>query len=212
VPTYPDQVRAAERTAMRKRHRRGRVAGIAALRVAELNREFTDRYGGEILPDDDAGRDDVVLMLNHLARRSGYPLQRIAYWLDHRAPWLIGDERQAVVAAVLANPLRYRADTLAAKIGLTAERRARLCIRTIGAVDQTAAERKEARRLNGVERKRSIRRAAGIPVRPEPNGTSVNALAPWTAEGICRRSWFRRRARRRAVTTAATIQSTPSVL
>jgi hypothetical protein len=148
VPTYPDEVRAAERAAIRQRRQRGlRSVGLAALRVAELNREFSDRYGGEILPNDDAGRDDVTIMLHHLARRSGYPMQRIDPWLDARAPWLVGHEREALLDRVFANPLRFKADTLAKKIGLTAERRARLRIKTIGAIDQTAAERKEARRI-----------------------------------------------------------------
>lgn len=130
---------------------------MAALRVAELNREFTDRYGGEILPSDDAGSEDVAIMLHHLARRPD-PARRMGEWLDRRAPWLVGGEREALVEHVLANPFRFKADTLAAKIGLTAERRALLRITTIGAIDCNKEERAERRRQAKVERER-VRRA-----------------------------------------------------
>jgi hypothetical protein len=206
VPTYPAQVRAEERAAARKR-RRNRPIGIAALRVAELNREFTDRYGALVLPDDDSARDDVEIMLHHLARRTGTPRERIPQWLDSRAPWLVGEERDAMVGKVLANPLRFKADTLAARIGLTAERRTRLNIRTIGSIDSTSAERKEARRNASIERKRAARRNAGVQPRPDINNNSTNAKAPWADAGICRRTWFRRRARARGVTSTATVQA-----
>jgi hypothetical protein len=204
MPSYPDEVRAGERREARKRRGWKRPIGIAALRVAELDREFTDRYGAMVLPDDDSARDDIEIMLHHLIRRSREPKRKIPQWLDARAPWFNGNERDALVDKVLANPLKFRADTLAARIGLTAERRARLKIRTIGAVDQTAAERKEARRRASIERKRAYRCAAGTPQRQEQRGQSINALAPWKDAGVCRRTWFRRRARER-VTAAATV-------
>ena len=43
---------------------------IGSLRINELNRLFTARYG-LTLPDDDAGRDDIVVMAQHLACRPG---------------------------------------------------------------------------------------------------------------------------------------------
>lgn len=199
MASYPDEVRRQERAEERKRRGWKRPVGIAALRVAELNREFTDRYGGMVLPNDDAGRDDVIIMLHHLARRRNDPAD-LHQWIADRAPWLSGEERGEIVARVLENPLRYRADTLAARIGLTAERRTRLKIRTIGAIDQTAEQRKRARGLAETERKRTQRRIAGIPKRPE---TSINKDAPWLALGICRRTWFRRRAK--AVTSTAAV-------
>jgi hypothetical protein len=192
VPTYPDQVRAAERATVRKRRRQSfKVAGMAALRVAELNREFTDRYGGEILPPDDAGRDDVSIMLHHLAQRSGYPLQRMAEWLDRRAPWLTGQEREGLVTRIAGRPLKFKADTLARKIGLTAERRARLLIHTIGAVDDPAAARAERRRVHKLEVKRKMRRERGCRTRDDIAHASVTAAAPWKGERISRATWYR---------------------
>jgi hypothetical protein len=204
VPTYPDQVRAAERAALRKRRRhRGGKIGMSTLRTAELERLFDHRYG-EHLPDDDAGRGDVRIMLHTLGRRSD-PEHRIEAWLARRAPWFVGDERDHLVQAVMENPLRWRADTLGRMLGLTTADRAMLKIRTIGPINSTAAERKEARRIAGITRKRASRRAAGIQPRPRPDGKSINAQAPWKAAGINRSTWFRRRARDRNATSNAAV-------
>jgi hypothetical protein len=191
VTSYPDKVRAAERAEIRRRYRRPPV-GIAALRVAELDREFTDRYGGEILPDDDGGRDDVKIMLDHLARRTGDVEQRMALWLDSRAPWCSGEERASLIARIIAKPLRYRADTLASRIGLTTERRARLKIRSIGAVDETADQRKEKRREKHRLAKEQKRRAGGVLTIAEARKIRASR-EPWRTAGISRATWYRRR-------------------
>ena len=58
------------------------------------------------------------------------------------SPWMQEAERAELIAAVVAKPLRWRADKLAARVGLTAAERERLNIRTIGAVDLDKAARK----------------------------------------------------------------------
>jgi hypothetical protein len=204
VASYPDQVRAAERAEIRRRYRRHGKIGMSTPRTAELDRLFEHRYRGNLLPDDDAGRGDVRIMLHTLGRRSD-PIQRIDAWLAARAPWFAGEERDRLIEAVLDNPLRWRADTLGRMLGLTTEVRILLKIRTIGPIDSTAAERKEARRLKSLERKRAIRRAAGKPTRNQRDRNSINSRAPWKAAGIDRRTWFRRRARKRSATSTATV-------
>jgi hypothetical protein len=168
------------------------------LRAAELNRLFDHRYGAH-LPDDDAGRGDVRLMVHTLARRSD-PIERIEAWLSERAPWFVGEERTALTLAALEHPLRWRADTLGKLLGLTDDERSALRIRTIGPIDSTAAERAKARRVADIERKQEARRAAGIKPRLPPRNDSIDAQAPWKAAGIHRSTWFRRRARRRNAT------------
>jgi hypothetical protein len=190
VPTYPDKVRAAERAEIRSRYRRKRKAGISALRVAELDREFSDRYGGQLLVDDDAGRDDVRIMLNHIARRPGDPAPYMVAWLDRRAPWCAGEERAALITRTIAKPLRYRADTLARKIGLTAARRKRLTIHTIGAVDMTAEQRAAERREQQRLAKEQKRRAAGVPTIAEARAKRAKK-SPWIEAGLARSTWYR---------------------
>jgi hypothetical protein len=137
---------------------RGRVS-MAALRIAELSRLFLDRYG-PTLPDDDAGRADVRIVVHHIARLRG-PSRRIAAWLETRAPWFTGQERLDLEDTAIANPLRWRADVLAVHLGLTAADRKRLRITTIGAIDQTKAERAEQRRRDKRDAAERRRRAKG---------------------------------------------------
>jgi hypothetical protein len=202
--SYPNKVRREERAEIRRRYRRRGKIGMSTLRTAELDRLFHHRYRGDVLPDDDAGRADLRIMVHTLGRRSD-PLQRIEAWLARRAPWFAGEDRDRLVEAALDNPLRWRADTLGRMLGLTTTERALLKIRTIGPIDSTAAERKEARRLKSIERKRQIRRAAGKPFSAERMRNSVNSQAPWEAAGIARCTWFRRRARHRNATSTATV-------
>jgi len=165
---------------------------MAALRVAELRRLFRDRYG-RTLPDDDAGRDDVVVMAHHLARRHAEP-RRIRNWIELNAPWMAADEAGEIVRRVVANPIRWRADKLAARLQLTEADRRRLRIRTIGAIDMTKQERQQARRLRQRQRDRARRRAQGKTTRAEYLAAkSVNRTKPWIALKISRATWYRTR-------------------
>jgi hypothetical protein len=160
---YPDKVRAAERAEIRKRYQRRHKRPVqlgppASVRVAEIDRVLTDRWG-EILPNDDAGADDAFIMCHHLARRAGDPTVRMQDWLNRRTPWMPSSDRQGLIERVLARPRRWKADTLAKRLGLTAANRTRLKVKSIGAIDQTSAERAEIRRLAKIEYKRK-RRAA----------------------------------------------------
>jgi hypothetical protein len=165
---------------------------IISLRISELNRLFTARYG-HMLPDDDAGRDDVVVMAYHLARCPGEVGRRIRNWIELRAPWMTSDEAAEIVRAAMANPFNWRADPLARRLGLTEAERRQLLIRTIGAIDMTKDERKKARRLRQRQRDLARRRAQGAKPRAEYEANSISRNKPWMAFGISRRTWYRRR-------------------
>lgn len=163
MTSYPEQVRRQERAAARKKKRR-RFGGpaIVTFRMAELFEFFNSPYGygGAPLPDDDAGRDDIKLLFQVLSTTLDAAQRMVAVsriW----APWLPPDELAALVADVVAHPRRFKADKIAARLGITAAIRADLKLRTIGAIDkpaeQRAAERKEQQRLL----KEQKRRAAG---------------------------------------------------
>ena len=165
---------------------------IAALRIAELRRLFYARYG-RTLPDDDAGRDDLVVMAHHLARRHGDPL-RIHNWIELHAPWMSAKEADEKVRFVVAHPIKWRADKLAQRLHLTEAERRRLGIRTIGAIDMTKQERKEARRRRQRQRDLNRRRAHGATPRVEWEAIhDTNRTKPWLAAGISRATWYRQR-------------------
>jgi hypothetical protein len=97
---------------------------------------------------------------------------------------------------VLANPIRFRADTLAARMNLTWAERERLGIKTIGAVDLPKVERERRRRVRKREKHRireeRKRRARGAKLRSAYLANAATRTRPWEAVGISRRSWYRR--------------------
>lgn len=175
------------------KRRRSTPMQIVALRIADLSTLFRARYG-IALPDDDAGRDDIKLAVDHLAALPR-PAQAISRWLETWAPWMTLAEQRQVVADGIANQRHWKADALAWRVRLTIAERRMLGITTIGAIDLGKAARTKLRKERDRNRKRAKRRAAGAVPRRKYEAGSVERLKPWVAEGISRRTWYRRRAR-----------------
>jgi hypothetical protein len=184
----PRAHRTAEDDAARRKRRKPAPETLASIRVSQLSREYADRYRGMHLPDDDAGRDDVLLILHHLAQTNN-PERRIRNWLRDHAPWF--DDADSI-ARIMANPRNFRADPLGDKIGLTDERRTRLKLTTIGAIDMPKKEREKRREAKKVGARREKRRKDGAKPRAEYEAKSIEKAKPWEAFGISRRIWFNR--------------------
>jgi hypothetical protein len=178
----------------RRARKRPRLS-MAALRIAELTRIFRARYGDQ-LPDDDAGRADAAIVAHHLTRRPGDPHRRIAAFLELCAPWMSADERDHLIADVIARPRRWKADTLAQRLNLTDAERRRLAITTIGSIDKTKAERLADRKARDRLRQQQRRRAKGAKPRAQYTGQSVTHVKPWQTMGISRAAWYRHRQQR----------------
>jgi hypothetical protein len=164
---------------------------IATLRVSELSRLFTARYG-EVLPDDDAGRDDAGLMAHHLAQLTGDQRKRIMGFIEWRCPWMPIGEANALVVDAIAKPRRWRADKLAWRLRLTHADRTTLKITTIGSVDKPRSQRWHDRQERSRLAKAERRRLAGIKARAEYEAASLNRTQPWKALGISRATWYRK--------------------
>jgi hypothetical protein len=86
------------------------------------------------------------------------------------------------------------ADKAAQMLRLMAERRKRLDIRTIGAIDQTKEQRrvlrKWANKCRQAARRSRVARESERIIRPRT--VSLSRTKPWQAQGISRRTWERR--------------------
>jgi hypothetical protein len=173
------------------RHPRPPRSIISRLRRKELQRLFLFRWG-PTLPDDDAGRDDATVMANTLAQLPGDASHHIEMFLEVSAPWMTREDVDTMLATVLAKPLRFRADTLGARLGLREVERARLRIRTIGAIDLSKAERLARRRDRQRRNRAQLRRTNGVRPRAIYEATSASRRRPWEALGISRRTWYSR--------------------
>lgn len=164
---------------------------LVGLRMNDLAILYRSRWGAT-LPDDDAGRDDLKVALNHLACLA-HPRGHIANWIQVWTPWLTAAEQADIVAPILANPRRWKADALAWLMHLKMEERTMLGITTIGAIDQPKAARIKRRKQKDRERQANRRRAKGMKSRKAYEQQSLTVAKPWVAQGISRRTWYRRR-------------------
>lgn len=173
------------------KRRRPSPMQLIGLRMRDLCILFRSRYSGvDRLPDDDAGREDLYIAINHLACLA-HPRKHIADWIDTWAPWLTAGEQRELVGRSLANPQRWTADQLAWRLRLTKEQRNMLGITTIGAIDEPKAARTKRRKEREKQRRRASRRAKGAIPRAEYEQKAISRSKPWEAEGISRASWYR---------------------
>lgn len=104
---------------------------IAAKRIHDLERYLEHRYGC-ILPDDDAGREDLMILANHVAQNRHDPHRKTLGSIRLWAPWMAATEAEALTQTVLKVPRRYKATTLGGLLRLTRDRafpRRQLCHR-----------------------------------------------------------------------------------
>jgi hypothetical protein len=180
----------------KRRHKRPQTKEqvIGRLRIGELNKLFRRRYAGYAgeyeLPDDDSGREDLMILLHHYANSN--PLQ-MAKIIELRAPWMGVDERRSVLDRVAAYPWRWRSETLGRVLHVTKAEWQSLNLRTIAPVDMTRNERSQERKLRNRLRMHHKRRREGKKSRAEYECNSLSRTKPWLAEGISRRTWERRR-------------------
>ena len=181
----------ADRYASANRKKFGPVT-MAAIRASEMARLYRKRYPNLQLPCDDEGEILARLMLQHLNRLRDAP-RRMGRWLDRWCPWLDDASHEHMLSDALTVQLRYRADKLAWKLRVTAAEREELKLRTIGAIDQTKAERAAIAKAKHRERDIARRRAKGVKPRAEYLATIKQQPKPWEAAGMSRRSWYRAR-------------------
>lgn len=142
------------------------------------------------MPDDDAGRDFAFITCCHIANRPD-AAKHMRLWLGLWTPWLQPDDRDDLIARALWQPLRFTADRLGRELGCTDAVRTRYQLWTIGAIDVPKDQRKARRRER--QRDQAYRRANGAKPRARYEAESLARVKPREAEGISRRTWYRRR-------------------
>ena len=176
---------------------------LRRLRLGDLRRLLRHRYG-PTLPDDDAGRDDLIELLLPVSLRPKSPALVMRNMIETWAPWMTGEEAFHLIQRIERTPsgLRNRtAKDLGCRLNLTSSERERLKLWTIAAVDMTDDERAEWRRKKKRQRDRlrleRKRRQAGVRGRAVYLARSLSKQKAWLVQGICRRTW--ERLRRKAV-------------
>jgi hypothetical protein len=170
---------------------------LGRLRIGDLNKLFGHRYGGGRdlyeFPDDDAGRIDLEILAQHYARSNPLKLVKV---ITTRAPWCMADELQCFLDRVAAYPRQWKAETLGHELGVTASEWRALKICTIAPADLTKGQRDQIRKFKARVRKTAARRQQGAMPRTEYLAANdISRTKPWLAEGISRKTWYKRRAK-----------------
>lgn len=162
---------------------RNRSRGMAAIRLAELTRWLDDTYGQGVELEPGAASYAVVrIFAHHLGGLADTP-RRITRWCDTYAPWISPRDLERLIRECIECPIRWSADKLAWRLRMTEATRARLKIRTIGAIDCSRDQRRARAKARRAERDAKRR-----PRKPR-------AAKPWIAAGISRATWYRRNPR-----------------
>ncbi|MGZ4862850.1 MAG: hypothetical protein ACXV2E_08740 [Halobacteriota archaeon] len=186
---------------------------IRRLRYGALVRLFRDRYGHQ-LPDDDAGREDLWLLVTNVSLAAAEPQKKMRHVIDVWAPWMSAAKCEAYVTRVWGLDIYERTRTareLGEQLRMTNGERERLKLwpfKPIDATDEEIAERRKARRNERRRTKRGRTRAEYL-------ANCMTRKRPWEAEGISRRTWERRRVASvgpTIVTKAETILATASMV
>jgi hypothetical protein len=132
-------------------------------RVNELDRLFFGRYGS-ILPDDDAGRGDAAVMLDHLAGFADFH-SRADGFLNVRAPWMSNQECASMKRQATSSRKHWTASELGEHLRLQPVERSTYRTWSIRPVDAngrawTADQLREERAIKARERARRARARA----------------------------------------------------
>ena len=156
-------------------------------RVGELERLYGARYGHQ-LPDDDAGRDDLVLIFNHIAN-----VDACIRWAAKWAPWMPSHIATALAEQVMNAPQWLKAGALGERIRLTDAERTRLKIKTIRPIEAMTDEALAKLRKRKDRERKALNRQINRTTKPAP----ASQTKPWESEGIDRATWYRNRAKSR---------------
>jgi hypothetical protein len=159
---YAWQARQKRKVGQSKIAARARL--ITLIRLRELERLYVSRWG-RFLPDDDAGRDDFVIAAHHIVHLGDDANDHIVAWARMWCPWMAVEEAAAIAAEAIARPVKWTADTLGWRLGLTDAERTALKITTIGGIDVSKTQRLERRkeRRRAADRARRAKRSSGKP-------------------------------------------------
>jgi len=164
---------------------------ITLIRMSELERLFSLRWG-RFLPNDQAGYQAATVAAHHIVHAGADAERHIVSWLALWAPWMSAPEAEAIAAVAIAAPVKFTADTLGWRLGLTGDERHELGITTIGAVGISKDQRTRFRKIKRAFAARACRRQKGAQLRGLYEAHSATRRQPWVQLGISRSTWYRR--------------------
>lgn len=186
----------AEKPGRRKRRRNDGDFSLELLRMREIEKVIKHRHGDRI--PDPGDTDDRETCLDYV-RAAAFTSsdQDMAAWCRVWAPWATEADILPIISAARNRQRMMRSDGVAGLLNVTLKENIAVGLKTIGACDVTRAERlrlaKDRKRERDRNAKAAKRKAEGRKNRKSYEAQSLSGQRPWDAEGISRRTWYRRR-------------------
>jgi hypothetical protein len=160
----------------------GKNETLRRLRYGDLLKIMRRRYrqSGYVMPDDDAGREDLFELLLPISLGQG-DIRKMRLAIGLWAPWMSAQEAEELIDRVNRTPDNLRKPSkylLGQRLNLLTQEREAWDIRTIRPADMTDAEFAEQRKAKDRGRKQLRRRKAGS----KPREQSLSRLQPWKHE------------------------------
>jgi len=164
---------------------------IAVKRIRDIELYLEGRYG-RVLPDDDAGRQDLVILLNHLAQNPIDPQAKMRAAIHCWAAWMDHDERQDLIERIAGKPRWYKAKTLGRLMRITKEEHARWGLESIWAFTTTEDDMKKKKQRRDRKAVTAKRRSDGVVPRAEYLAKCKSQTELWKPLNMSRSTYYRK--------------------
>lgn len=173
----------------------GKWETVRRLRYGDVLKLIRYRYGANGVPDDDAGRPDLMELLYLASMAPAGAEKKVRNNIELYASWMQTDEVEALIQHLNLTPHYQKlrtAEELGGLLHLTNADRERLKLWRIRPFDMTEEQlAKQAKEKERARRERA-RRKRGIRTKEAYLAESASRPKPWITEGISQRTWQRR--------------------
>lgn len=184
-----------EKPARKRARRSDWQHSIELQRLREIEKVIKSRHGAHV--PDPAGTDDLETCTAYVRAAAMTPSgQDLRSWCKRWAPWIDPVTVQVIIDGASWRRKMIGADAVAKLLFVSLEERNALGLKTIGAFDVPKEQRQklamETKRERDKNRQAQKRKAEGRKDRASYEAASISAAKPWEAEGVSRRTWYRR--------------------
>ncbi|WP_202360839.1 hypothetical protein [Mesorhizobium sp. 131-3-5] len=182
-----------------RRRKKGRAFSLPLAQLREIEKIISSRYGQFVPETDDA---DVFIKAafyavnDHCHKVEADFEESARGWCARWAPWAL-PQAGSVIRPILNEMVRRKhmlgAQAVAHLLQVGFLERERLHLFTIGACDISECVRKAIVKDRKRKRDKARQAANRVASGRQNRASSLAQIQPWVAEGISRRTWFRRR-------------------
>jgi hypothetical protein len=188
---------------------------VRRLRYGHVLKLIRFRYGAAGVPDDDAGRPDLMELIWLASSAPAGAEKKVRDCIELYAPWMGEDEKRDLVEHVAMTPTYEKAKTsqeLGNKLLLSNADRERLKLYSIRPCDLTPEEFEKQSKARKKVSRAAQRRRDGARTWEEYLAERRNKPKPWLAEGISQRQWQRKQKACRAAMSHMSRDEGPTIV